>query len=75
MSFCVSVLHENQLTHTDLKPENILFVNSDFEVVYNSKRVSGLFYRLAENVKFFWKDSLYSFRSQHASNEVASGLS
>jgi len=25
---CVSVLHDNQLTHTDLKPQNILFVNS-----------------------------------------------
>lgn len=36
---CFLVLHENQLTHTDLKPENILFVDSNFEVVYNSKRV------------------------------------
>lgn len=75
MSFCVSVLHENQLTHTDLKPENILFVNSDFEVVYNSKRVSSLFYRLAENVKFFWKDTVYSFHSQAPLTKVASGLS
>jgi len=26
------------LTHTDLKPENILFVNSDYEMIYNSKK-------------------------------------
>lgn len=35
---CV-VLHDNQLTHTDLKPENILFVNSDFDTLYNEKKV------------------------------------
>jgi len=35
----ISVLHENHLTHTDLKPENILFVDSDFDVSYNSKKV------------------------------------
>ena len=44
-SFCffppaLSVLHENQLTHTDLKPENILFVNSEFETLYNEHKVS-----------------------------------
>lgn len=33
------VLHDNQLTHTDLKPENILFVNSDFDTLYNEKKV------------------------------------
>lgn len=54
ISFCVSVLHENQLTHTDLKPENILFVNSDFETIYNSKRVSN--YGLVENAKLFRRD-------------------
>ena len=31
-------MHENELTHTDLKPENILFVNSDYEIIYNSKK-------------------------------------
>jgi len=37
---CVAVkfLHDNQLTHTDLKPENILFVNSDFDVIFNSRK-------------------------------------
>lgn len=35
-----AVLHDNQLTHTDLKPENILFVNSDFDTLYNEKKVS-----------------------------------
>lgn len=34
-----AVLHDNQLTHTDLKPENILFVNSDFDTLYNEKKV------------------------------------
>ena len=37
-----SVLHANHLTHTDLKPENILFVNSDFDVSYNQKKVSRI---------------------------------
>lgn len=37
---CISVkfLHDNELTHTDLKPENILFVNSDYDVIYNSRK-------------------------------------
>lgn len=40
---CVAVkfLHDNQLTHTDLKPENILFVNSDFDVIFNSRKKKG----------------------------------
>uniref|UniRef100_A0A3B4BA69 dual-specificity kinase n=1 Tax=Periophthalmus magnuspinnatus TaxID=409849 RepID=A0A3B4BA69_9GOBI len=29
-------LHKNKLTHTDLKPENILFINSDYDLEYNS---------------------------------------
>ncbi len=41
MIMCVIiVLHSNALTHTDLKPENILFVNSDFDIIYNSRKVS-----------------------------------
>ena len=36
-----SVLHDNRLTHTDLKPENILFVDSDYDLVYNEKRVGN----------------------------------
>ena len=42
MCYSISVLHANHLTHTDLKPENILFVNSDFSVSYNSKKVSTM---------------------------------
>ena len=38
-SWLFQVMHENHLTHTDLKPENILFVNSDFETIFNSKKV------------------------------------
>ena len=34
----VCFLHENKLTHTDLKPENILFVNSDYDIEYDSRR-------------------------------------
>ena len=37
-----SVLHENELTHTDLKPENILFDNSEYDIVYNVRKVSDL---------------------------------
>ncbi len=36
---CISVLHENRLTHTDLKPENILFVNSDSDITYDPVKV------------------------------------
>ncbi|XP_075889063.1 dual specificity protein kinase CLK4-like isoform X1 [Nelusetta ayraudi] len=33
----VRFLHRNKLTHTDLKPENILFINSDYDMEYNSE--------------------------------------
>ena len=32
-------LHQSRLTHTDLKPENILFVSSDYNVIYDPKKV------------------------------------
>ncbi|PWN51011.1 kinase-like protein [Violaceomyces palustris] len=34
----VAFLHRLNLIHTDLKPENILLVNSDYDVVANSRR-------------------------------------
>lgn len=40
-SFFPPVLHRNKLTHTDLKPENILFINSDYDMEYNSEMVSA----------------------------------
>ncbi|XP_022287356.2 uncharacterized protein LOC111100034 isoform X3 [Crassostrea virginica] len=40
LCYAVNFLHENKLTHTDLKPENILFVNSDYEVTYNQRKVT-----------------------------------
>ncbi|KAF7658848.1 hypothetical protein LDENG_00006840 [Lucifuga dentata] len=33
----VQFLHKNKLTHTDLKPENILFIDSDYDMEYNSE--------------------------------------
>ncbi|TRY90077.1 hypothetical protein DNTS_031584 [Danionella cerebrum] len=33
----VRFLHKNKLTHTDLKPENILFVDSEYDIKYNSR--------------------------------------
>ncbi|XP_011495656.1 PREDICTED: serine/threonine-protein kinase Doa isoform X2 [Ceratosolen solmsi marchali] len=42
LCYAVKFLHDNKLTHTDLKPENILFVDSDYEVIYNSKKVPPL---------------------------------
>lgn len=39
LSYAVRFLHDNKLTHTDLKPENILFVDSDFDISYNPKKV------------------------------------
>lgn len=52
LCYSVKFLHDNKLTHTDLKPENILFVDSDFEICYNSKKVSffSLFFNLFLNV-------------------------
>uniref|UniRef100_A0A1B6IP48 dual-specificity kinase n=1 Tax=Homalodisca liturata TaxID=320908 RepID=A0A1B6IP48_9HEMI len=38
LCYAVKFLHDNKLTHTDLKPENILFVDSDYEMTYNSKK-------------------------------------
>ncbi|KAG1669232.1 Serine/threonine-protein kinase Doa [Nymphon striatum] len=36
--YSVQFLHQLKLTHTDLKPENVLFLNSDYEVTYNTKK-------------------------------------
>lgn len=33
----ITVLHENELTHTDLKPENILFCSSEFDTELTRK--------------------------------------
>lgn len=38
LCFSVKFMHDNQLTHTDLKPENILFSNSEYDVLYNSRK-------------------------------------
>ncbi|XP_025829000.1 dual specificity protein kinase lkh1 isoform X2 [Agrilus planipennis] len=38
LCYAVKFLHDNKLTHTDLKPENILFVDSDYDVVYSTKK-------------------------------------
>lgn len=38
LCYSVKFLHDNKLTHTDLKPENILFVNSEYDLVYHSKK-------------------------------------
>ncbi|XP_055998380.1 cyclin-dependent kinase-like 5 isoform X3 [Ostrea edulis] len=40
LCYAVNFLHENKLTHTDLKPENILFVNSEYDVTYNQRKVT-----------------------------------
>ena len=53
LSYAVRFLHDNKLTHTDLKPENILFVDSDFDISYNPKKVNlNHFFLFCEN----WKD-------------------
>ena len=48
-----SVLHENKLTHTDLKPENILFLNSDYDVIYNARKVCFIDFNLKKNEIWF----------------------
>lgn len=41
LCYAVKFLHDNKLTHTDLKPENVLFVDSEFDVTYNAKKVTA----------------------------------
>ena len=52
--YSVKFLHDNQLTHTDLKPENILFVNSDYDIYYQPKKVK-------ENLKYIHYFYVYFF--------------
>lgn len=55
LCYSVLFLHDNKLTHTDLKPENILFVDSEFELVYNSKKVNKCFLcPLGTELKMVW---------------------
>lgn len=46
LCYSVKFLHDNKLTHTDLKPENILFVDSDYDVIYNNKKVNIIIKRI-----------------------------
>lgn len=48
LCYAVKFLHDNKLTHTDLKPENILFVDSDYDVIINSKKVILMLYILEQ---------------------------
>ena len=67
-------MHENELTHTDLKPENILFVNSDYDLIYNVKKVKFLdvmscafFLRKSQNLKYqkmFYFDCFWGFKKR-----------
>lgn len=43
LCYSVQFLHDSKLTHTDLKPENILFVDSEYSISFNHKKVSYLF--------------------------------
>jgi len=36
----INFIHEMKLSHTDLKPENMLFVNSDYDIFYNSRHTT-----------------------------------
>ena len=42
LCYAVKFLHDSKLTHTDLKPENILFVDSEYSISYDQKKVSIL---------------------------------
>ncbi len=55
LAYAVRFLHDNKLTHTDLKPENILFVDSDYDISYNPKKVSlSLSVSVSVSVAFHW---------------------
>lgn len=51
LCYSVKFLHDNRLTHTDLKPENILFVDSEYNSLYNHKKVNGSLDNLKQPVK------------------------
>lgn len=38
LCYSIQFVHDNHLSHTDLKPENILFVNSEYDITYNTKK-------------------------------------
>ncbi len=42
--YSVKFMHDNHLTHTDLKPENILFVDSDYELATDLKKVLLIYF-------------------------------
>lgn len=42
LCYSVQFLHDSKLTHTDLKPENILFVDSEYSISFNHKKVSSI---------------------------------
>ncbi len=55
LSYAVRFLHDNKLTHTDLKPENILFVDSDFDISYNPKKVIANLQFLGQRLTTVWR--------------------
>ncbi|XP_076362106.1 serine/threonine-protein kinase Doa-like [Tachypleus tridentatus] len=70
LCYSVKFLHENQLTHTDLKPENIMFVNSDYDVVYNSKKNREVKRVRSTNIKLIDFGSA-TFEDEHHSTIVS----
>ena len=48
-------MHDNQLTHTDLKPENILFCNSEYDCIYNQRKVCFMKFIIKSNLSFYLK--------------------
>lgn len=58
--YSVLFLHENQLTHTDLKPENILFVDSDYDISYNSEKVKLNLTSILSTVHSYYYNMLFS---------------
>ncbi len=53
LCYSVKFLHQCKLTHTDLKPENILFLSSDWEVIYNPKKVGNSTQSLISAIEHF----------------------
>lgn len=64
LCYAVKFLHDNKLTHTDLKPENILFVDSSYDLHFDSKKVKHIGWIWTEIILFRFANILFDICSR-----------